>query len=259
MRSALITLVCGAFLAAETGKLTFEERVEIVRGLTAEFATAKTFLPRSKKPLAYSIDGTWDKKKWEEAGKEFGPAARVGDLVQISKVALDDDKITLEINGGFRSGRKWYERIEVGMGTRTTPVSTGQTQAPGGTTIEIAFPKGVPAVPAAELKKLLAPVFDFEKRSATEQYVEKLPPEVQAAIKDKRAVEGMNKEQVLLALGRPKEKIRETKDGVDLEDWVYGTPPGKVTFITFEGDKVVKVKDAYAGLGGSVADPLPPR
>ena len=34
-----------------------------------------------------------------------------------------------------------------------------------------------------------------------------------------------------------------------MEDWVYGTPPGKITFVTFSGDKVIKVKDSYAGLG----------
>jgi hypothetical protein len=36
-------------------------------------------------------------------------------------------------------------------------------------------------------------------------------------------------------------------------------PPGKITFVTFAGSKVIQVKDTYAGLGGSVAEPLPPR
>jgi hypothetical protein len=39
---------------------------------------------------------------------------------------------------------------------------------------------------------------------------------------------------------------------VDLEDWVYGTPPGKIVFVTFNGEKVVKVKEDYAGLGTDV-------
>jgi hypothetical protein len=42
---------------------------------------------------------------------------------------------------------------------------------------------------------------------------------------------------------------------MELEDWVYGAPPGKITFVTFNGDKVIKVKDAYAGLGTQVNDP----
>jgi len=105
-----------------------------------------------------------------------------------------------------------------------------------------------------EIKKLLAPVLDFEKRSATQLYSESLSPEVQKAIKDKRAEVGMDKEQVIMALGRAQHRSRETKDGLEVEDWVYGTPPGKITFVTFNGDKVIKVKDAYAGLGSQVAD-----
>jgi hypothetical protein len=52
-----------------------------------------------------------------------------------------------------------------------------------------------------------------------------------------------------MAMGRPEHKSRETKDGTEFEDWVYGTAPGKISFVTFVGDKVVKVKEEYAGLG----------
>ena len=40
-----------------------------------------------------------------------------------------------------------------------------------------------------------------------------------------------------------------------MEDWVYGTPPGRITFVTFNGDKVIQVKESYAGLGTQVGDP----
>ena len=259
--AVLSVLLLATPLFADARKLTFEERVELVRGLMAEYATAKTALPRSKKALPFdSATSTWDKAKWDEAGKEFGPAARVGDMIQITKVDLEDDKIVLEINGGLKSGRKWYERIEVGMGSQTRPVSSGQsTNAPGGTTLAILFPKGVPPMEAAEFKKLLKPILDFERRTATQNYMDTLPPEIQKAIKEKKPIEGMDREQVILALGRPRHKTREVKDGAEIEDWIYGQPPGKISFITFEGSKVVRVKDTYAGLGGSVADPLPPQ
>ena len=71
---------------------------------------------------------------------------------------------------------------------------------------------------------------------------------------EKKAIEGMDKDQVLLALGRPLRKSRENKDGVDFEDWIYGQPPGRVTFVTFSGPKVVKIKETYAGLGGTIAE-----
>lgn len=261
-------VTCGWFVAtllfAADDKLNFEERVEITRGLMAEYATAKVILPRSKKALKFNADGTWDKAEWADAGKEMGPAARVGDLVQVTKVDLDDEKIVLQINGGAKAGRKWYENIDVGMGTggntRTSPVGRGQnTNAPGGTTIALHFGKKLQAMKAAEIKKLLVPILDFEKRTATETFVESLPPEVKQAIAEKKAIEGMDREQVLLALGPPRRKTRETKDGFEMEDWLYGEPPGKLTFVTFRGSKVHKVKDVYAGLGGStVPTTLPP-
>jgi len=60
---------------------------------------------------------------------------------------------------------------------------------------------------------------------------------------------------VLMAMGHPLRKYRETKDGVDLEDWIYGEAPGKITFVTFSlsNSKVVKVKEEYAGLGSETA------
>ena len=254
----LVAVLVTPYLLAE--KLTTDQRIEILRGMTAEYATAKVYLPKSKKPLEYKSTGEFDKAEWQEVGRQLGPAARPGDLVQVTKVQVDDNKIILEINGGAKGKRKWYQNVEVGMGSgRTTPINSQQnTAAPGGTTIALVFDKPVPALPAAELKKLLAPILDFEKRSATEQLVESLPPEIQAAVKENRAIEGMDRDHVLLALGKPRTKVRETKEGVDEEDWIYGQPPGKVTFVTFGNGKVTRVKEAYAGLGGSTAPPLKP-
>ena len=79
---------------------------------------------------------------------------RQGDMIQVTKVSIEDDKILLEINGGLKTGRKWYERVEVGMGNRTSPV--GGTGNPTlGSNIALVFPKGVPPLSAAELKKIL--------------------------------------------------------------------------------------------------------
>ena len=140
-------------------------------------------------------------------------------------------------------------------GAAPRPIGNNDTNAPGGTSIVILFHKPLEPIKAAEIKKMLAPVLDFEKHSVTEIYSESLPPEIQKAIKDKHVVEGMNHEQVVMAMGRPAHKSREVKDGLEIEDWVYGQAPGKITFITFKGDKVMKVKEAYAGLGSQVQDP----
>lgn len=244
-------------------KLTLQDRVELLRGLSSEYASVKQFLPRSKKPLPFEVEGTYDKQAWEAAAKQYGPAARVGDLVQVTKVSIEDDRIVLQINGGFKGGRKWYQGIAIGGGMGDggpmTPISTGDSNAQGGTTIAILFHKPLEPVKASQVKKMLAPVLDFERRSATELYARNLPPEVQTAIKDKKVIEGMDRDQVVMALGHPDHKSREVKDGLELEDWVFGRPPGKITFVTFNGSKVVKVKVAYAGLGTEVDDPKVPR
>jgi hypothetical protein len=68
----------------------------------------------------------------------------------------------------------------------------------------------------------------------------------------------MDRDQVIMALGKPRTKVRETKEGIDEEDWIYGQPPGKVTLATFANGNVSRVKEAYAGLGGSTAPALKP-
>jgi hypothetical protein len=242
-------------LAHAADKLTEQDRIELMRGLVAEYATVKQLLPRARKALPFESTGSFDKKEWQAASREYGPAGRVGDLVQITRVLIESDKLVLQINGGFNGGRKWYSGAQVGggMGGGTMrPLGNGDSNAPGGTTIEILFHKPLEPMKAAEVKKMLAPVLDFEKRSATEIYAEVLPPEVQTAIHDKKAIEGMDRDQVLLAMGHPAHKSREVKDGIELEDWVFGQPPGKITFVTFNGSKVIKVKEEYAGLGTAV-------
>jgi len=241
--------VAAAAVTWAAGKLSFEERTEILRGLMAEFATVKVALPRAKKPLEVSTSGKYEKEKWADAMTENGPAARVGDMVQVTKVEIEGDRVVLEINFGMRGKRRWWHNVQVGAGGGMSPVMRDQnSNAPGGTTVAVHFGGPVPALKAAELKKMLQPVLDFEKRSATEVYSETLPPEIREAIKAKKVLVGMDREMVLLAKGRPENKLRETKDGTETEDWIYGKPPGTITFVTFEGDKVIKVKEAYAGL-----------
>jgi hypothetical protein len=245
----------------KTRKLTDEEKLTLVRGLSSEYAKVKAFLPRSKKALKMKSDGTYDKAEWKETGMEFGPVARVDDLVQITHVDIEEDRMTFAINGGFKPKGKWYQHIEVGGGMGgggTRPVSQ-DPKASIGTTIAISWEGRIPpSIQVSDVKKILKPVLDFEMRSASEDYFANLPPEIQEAIRAKRAVVGMTRDQVLTAMGIPRDKLRETKDGLDTEDWIYGLPPGKITFVTFANSKVIKVKDSYAGLGGATAPPLKP-
>jgi hypothetical protein len=240
-------------LRADSKRLTEDQRIELLRGLTAEYATIKTMLPRSKKPLEVTSEGTWDKAKWQEAEKELGLAGKIGDIIQVTNISVEKERIVLELNGGMRSKNKWYDHIQVGMGNSTRPITNQDGAAREGTVIALTFGGPIGETNSAEVKKMLQPVLDFEKKTVTENYVESLPEPIKEAIQSKKVIEGMNRDQVILAVGRPVRKSRETKDGTELEDWIYGEPPGRVSFVTFSGDKVVKVKETYAGLGGSIA------
>lgn len=250
----LAAFVAVASLKGDQKKLTMDQRLELMRGLTSEYANVKAPLPRSKKPLEFNSDGTYDWQHWLDVGKQMGPAARVGDLVQITHVTIEKDAIVFEINNGLKRSGSWKDHVEIGMNGGMAPMSRSDANAPGGTNIILKFPDTIGEITSNDVKKILAPVLDFEKHSATENYADTLPPEVKQAIAEKKPIEGMDRDQVLLAMGRPLRKSRESKDGVDYEDWIYGTPPGRVTFVTFSGPKVVKIKETYAGLGGSIAE-----
>lgn len=256
-QAVALILIPASLTAAE--KMTDEDRLRLIRGLTAEYANAKIALPRSKKALEIKTDGQYNKSNWDDAMREYGPAAKPGDQVQITRVEINNDDIVFEINGGLKNGRSWRDRIQVGMGTGgrvMNPVGSGKLSA--GTGILLKFDKPLdPTVEVAQVKKYLTSIFEFDKHSATESFVENLPPEIQAAIKAQKVIEGMDKEQVVLALGRPRYKSRETKDGLELEDWVFGQAPGKITFVTFNGNKVTKVKESYASLGGDLTTAPP--
>ena len=87
----LVAFLAVTTLHGDTKKLSQDQRVELLRGLSSEYATAKIILPNSRKALPFEENGTWDKKTWEEAVRKDGPAARAGDKVQVTKVDVEDD------------------------------------------------------------------------------------------------------------------------------------------------------------------------
>ncbi len=255
----LILLLAAALLSGKTEKLTAEQRVGLVRSLTAEFGTAKVLIPRSKKPLELLPQGQYNREKWAFAMSKFGPAARLGDLVQITKLEFKDEKLIVELNHGISGGRRWWHRIQIAgsMNQSTTLGANQATHAPGGTKIALIFDDGGMPSNADDLKRMLKPVLDFEQRSATELYLDKIDKKFREAIESKKVIEGMDKEMVLLSKGKPARKVRDYKAGIETEDWLYGEPPGDILFVTFENGEVIRVKTAHAALGGQVRETPP--
>ena len=83
------------------------------------------------------------------------------------------------------------------MGPTMSPIKQQQnSNAPSGTSIALLFGGPVPELKADDIKKILAPVLDFDKETATDNYVEKLPEPIQNAIKANKVIVGMDRDQV---------------------------------------------------------------
>jgi hypothetical protein len=258
---AKVIFITYAFTNSSDAKIGTEQRAHIVRQMTAEYGTARVIIPRSKKALNVSATGRYDETEWNAAMGEFGPAARLGDLVQITDVKFKKTHLILVLNHGIKGGRKWWHRIQIHGTTRQrTSLGTNQrVHAPGGTKIALNFGNKISALGTSTIKQILTPLIDFTQRSATELYMEKLPEEFKEAIVDKYVIEGMNRKMVLLAMGRPDRKIRDFENSIETEDWIYGTPPGNLTFVTFKDEAVINVLDTYAAPGGTVGIAHPPQ
>ena len=231
----------------EPKQLTPEARIAIIRQLSSEFCKAKQAFPAGKKGVEMTVGKGWNDAQARQLIANSGASIRPGDTVQITAIAFRDDRMIFELNGGGKKKRHWYERIQVGVGGPAVVVADPNATAPlsQGSWLTLIFPGRLPEMTPEQLKEYLAPVFDFSKqRSAAANWVETLPKEFQQAIKDRKAIVGMDRDMVLAAMGRPDRKVREKgADGVEREDWIYGYPPAKVTFVTFVSDKVTQVRD----------------
>jgi hypothetical protein len=224
-------------------------RLEIIRGVSGEFARVRKSLPAGKNAFRYTPGKAIDEAELRRMINKGGSAANPGDSVQITQIQFKGKEILVDINGGGRGRTRLRDHIQLGIGGVPMPVSrtTGGPNGyqAAGCTLILNFGKPLPDMSADELKEYLGPLLDFgRQRSATISWVETLPVEIQAAIKERKAIVGMDREMVVAAMGRPERKVRERDpDGMELEDWIYGDPPSKTIFVTFAGERVVRVKE----------------
>ena len=230
-----------------------ESKLKLIRYVSGEFGKAVKPLPAGKEGFLIYVGKTINQELLDRAVATHGAAVNTGDNVQITRLEFRDHTIVVDLNGGGRGKRRWRDHLQIGIGgARPTMQSTTVTQQGGppglqpgmGSTIFLEFTKVVPDLSPDDLKKLLGPFLDFSKqRSAAVQWYDTLPPEMKKAIQDRRPVVGMDREEVVAAIGKPDHKVRERDtDGVDIEDWIYGQPPSKTVFVRFSGDHVTNIK-----------------
>jgi hypothetical protein len=240
--------------AKSSGPLREESKLELIRYVSGEFAKAMKPMPRGKEGFFLFAGKPVDEQQLSRAVATRGAAVNTGDPIQITKLDFRGHTIQVDVNGGGKVKTSWRDHIQVGMGG-TIPQVSSQTTAqqenappgvrPGmGSTLFLEFDKTIPDMSPDDLKRLLSPFMDFSRqRSASVHWVDTLPPELKKAIQDRRPVIGMDREQVVAAIGKPEHKVRERDaEGNEIEDWIYGQPPSKTVFIRFQGEKVTSIR-----------------
>lgn len=234
--------------------LTEPAKLNLIRFVSGEFAKVRKPIPGGKEGFILYTDKPLNQEYLDRVVSTHGAAINSGDNAQITKLEFHEHTIIVDINGGGRPKKSWRDRIQVSMGGPSqapqTTTTTQQEQGPAGFqpgqggTLYVQFPKNVPDLSPDDLKNILSPFLDFAKeRSAAVHWIDTLPPEMKKAITDRRAVLGMDKEEVVAAIGKPDRKVRERdSEGYDTEDWIYGHPPDKTVFVHFRGDKVSSIK-----------------
>jgi hypothetical protein len=239
-----------------TNAATLQEysKLQLIRYVSGEFAKATRNLPAGKDGFLHYVGKPLSQEQLERAVATHGTAVHIGDSAQITKLEFRDHSIVVDVNGGGRGKRRWRDHIQFGMGgtiptARTTTTDANQSGPPGlqpgtGSTIFLEFSKAVPDLTPEELKQILSPFLDFARqRSASVQWVDTLPPEMKKAIQERRPTVGMDREEVVAAIGKPEHKVRERdSEGNEIEDWIYGQPPSKTVFVRFLGDRVTSIK-----------------
>jgi hypothetical protein len=231
-----------------------QSKLDLIRYVSGEFAKATKPLPAGKDGFLFYVGKPISAELLNSAVATHGAAVNSGDNVQITRLEFRAHTIVVDVNGGGRGKKNWKDHVQVGMGGSIPTMSTGQSQTsengppgvqPGmGSTLFLEFTKAVPDLTPEDLKQILSPFLDFTRqRSASVHWTDTLPPEVRKAIQDRRPAVGMDREEVVAAIGKPEHKVRERDaDGNEIEDWIYGQPPSKTVFVRFQGDRVTSVR-----------------
>jgi hypothetical protein len=248
---SLVTLVCLAEdkkPSDNAPEMSKQTRMDLIRAFNAELIYIRTTFPIGSKGLVLK-DGkiTPSGSDLDHMIAMFGPAVKPGEQAMITDIRVKNDRIHFEINGGPIKKKKWYQRIQGGVGSGTIQAPEDPKANPRGSFVDLVFDGYVPEMDPQQLKTMLRPVFDFDAKSVVEAYLETVPPKVKEAIQSHNVLVGMNREMVTYSLGRPPRKLREKEGEVDYEEWIYGEPPKDVQFVRLVGDEVTRVEIMKVG------------
>jgi len=244
-RSLTALIFCSLLSTPALAQASRDARYDILRTVLAEQASARIGMPFGDDGIDLSESGELNQDKLDRDLKKNGQSIETGKVVTITNIGFGDNKIEVELDGGGKNKKSVLDRIQVGVGTggQTVPVGRDdKTTKAKGSKIVVHFAKKVPTdLKPEQLKELLYPVLDFNKRNFMKTGIESLPVEFQEAVKAKEAKIGMDRSTVIMAMGRPDKKFRDPSKP-NYEQWLYYLRGLRATYVTFEDNVVVEIK-----------------
>ena len=243
--AALLAALCVLLPQTSFAQASEKSRADIIRALYAEESAARIDMPLGGEGVQLTAAGTIDQPKLQKEIQKNGASIRIGRIVQLTGIEFGSKSIGIELDGGGKAKKNiaGHVQITVGGGAPPAPTTSSAPKARG-SKITLQFAGKVPEdISADQLKQLLAPILDFTKHTVTSANIESLPPEFKQAVLAKEAAIGMDVDTVLLALGRPDHRTSEKVGGVEQETWEYRGLGVKRTFVTFESNIVVSVRE----------------
>jgi hypothetical protein len=222
-------------------QLPQDARFELIKGLMSEQAAARVDMPLGTGGVQLNDSGKINEDDLKKEIQKNGRAAAPGSVVTVTKVDLGDRSIEIELDGGGGNNKKKIlDHIQIGVGgagvtPQQNPNANKPQPPPKGSKVTLKFAEKVPSdLTLDRLKELLNPVLDFTKSNFLRTGIDALPPEFQEAVKAKEARIGMDRSTVVLAMGPPDTKVRDIKEGVETEDWIYHLRGNRITYVTFD-------------------------
>jgi hypothetical protein len=229
--------------------LDAKTRLELISLLQSEQGFAMRPIPRGHKGLTLEANGPVSPsgEGWLSMVTAEGVSAKPGDRLVISDVKIEGDKIVFLLNGGPDRKHRFLSHVQLGTGTRMSPVVQDNNNEPTGARLTLVFKGRVPELTGQQVKALLAPLISFDLKTPIQAFTDTLPPKLKEAILDHHVLVGMSTEMVLFARGQPVRKVREMDGQMPFEEWIYGQPPQEVEFVRINGNRVIRVELAQVG------------
>jgi hypothetical protein len=246
LRAGGFVFIVFLMTALAGGQVAQQARFKILHEVVTEQAAARVGLPFGDNGVELSDSGTISQDKLAAEIKKRGESVPAGKFVRITNIEFSDKSIEVELDGGGKTGPGVLSKIGAGVQNGIgggNPKGTSTPAVSSGSKVVLKFTGKAPAdLTPAQFKRLLDPILDFGTAEIAQRGVA-APGETPQPDAPKEARIGMSRQAVIQAIGRPNNRVRETVEGVEREDWIYNARGLRTTFVTFENDVVVGIRE----------------